>query len=218
MTSDFNPPKYEELAFNCPHCRAYSQQNWKGVQTRNKSSARFLISNIDNFSTPNLDIAYCTKCKLFSIWLDSRMIFPDSIEVPPPNPDLDDDIKKDYNEAASILSKSPRGSAALLRLVIQKLCKQLGEPGNDLNDDIGNLAKKGLPDQIQQALDVVRVIGNKAVHPGQIDLRDNNEITSKMFELVNFIAEKMITEPETIDKLFNSLPNDKLEGIKKRDN
>ena len=164
-----------------------------------------------------LDIAYCTKCGLFSIWHDSRMIFPDSIEVPPPNPDLDDDVKKDYNEAASILSKSPRGSAALLRLVIQKLCKQLGEPGNTLNDDIGNLVKKGLPDKIQQALDVVRVIGNEAVHPGQIDLRDNNEIASTMFELVNFIAEKTITEPKKIAKLYNSLPNDKLEGIKKRD-
>ena len=145
------------------------------------------------------------------------MIFPDSIEVPPPNPDLDDDTKKDYNEAASILSKSPRGSTALLRLVIQKLCKQLGESGNNLNDDIGNLVKKGFPDKIQQALDVVRVIGNEAVHPGQIDLRDDNKIASTMFELVNFIAEKTITEPKKIAKLYNSLPNDKLEGIKKRD-
>jgi hypothetical protein len=42
------------------------------------------------------------------------------MEGPPPNPDLPDDLMLDYEEASKIVSLSPRGSAVLLRLAIQK--------------------------------------------------------------------------------------------------
>jgi hypothetical protein len=74
-----------------------------------------------------------------------------------------------------------------------------------------------LPVSIQKALDIVRVIGNESVHPGQIDLNDDPAVTSKLFELVNFIATKMITEPKEIDRLFEGLPPGKKEAIQKRD-
>ena len=73
------------------------------------------------------------------------MVYPDFSGIELPNVDFNEDIKADYSEAASILQKSPRGSASLLRLAIQKLCKQLGESGKDINTDIGSLVKKGLP-------------------------------------------------------------------------
>ena len=44
------------------------------------------------------------------------------------------------------------------------------------------------------------------------------ENKSFLFKLVNFIANKLITEPKEIDELYNSLPANKLEGINKRDN
>ncbi len=48
--------------------------------------------------------------------------------------------------------------------------KQLGNPGEDINADIAALVKDGLwADLLQRALDVVRVTGNEAVHPGQTD-------------------------------------------------
>jgi len=42
--------------------------------------------------------------------------------VEAPNSDLSEDIKKDYLKAANIFTDSPRASAALLRLALQKLC------------------------------------------------------------------------------------------------
>ena len=77
-------------------------------------------------------------------------------------------VKQLYNEAALISNKSPRAACALLRLAVDKLCLELGETDRDINKNIGALVKRGLSQDVQQALDIVRVVGNKAVHPGQI--------------------------------------------------
>lgn len=63
----------------------------------------------------------------------------------------------------------------------------------------------------------MRVIGNDAVHPGQIDLRDDTKTAEKLFQLVNLIAEVMITQPKHVDELYESLPKTKKDQITKRD-
>jgi len=54
------------------------------------------------------------------------------------------------------------------------------------------------------ALNVVRVTGNNAVHPGQIKLRDDRKTAETLFGLVNLICEKMITEPEHVTTVYES--------------
>jgi hypothetical protein len=165
----------------------------------------------------HLKASVCSHCHEWLYWFDDRIIVPDVSTAPAANEDLADDIKADYQEAASIASKSPRGAAALLRLCIQKLCKQLGEKGRNIDDDIAALVKKGLDIQIQQALDTVRVIGNEAVHPGEMDLRDDPELAGHLFELVNLIADQMITQPKKRAAVYARLPAKKLEAIERRD-
>ncbi len=145
------------------------------------------------------------------------MIYPSSGSAPFPHDELPDDLKGDYEEARRIVSASPRGAAALLRLVIQKLLVHLGEKGKDINADIGNLVKKGLPVELQQALDTVRVIGNESVHPGEIDLNDTPEIAHALFEVVNFIVDDRIAQPKKRAALYASLPAAKRKGIADRD-
>jgi len=135
-----------------------------------------------------------------------KLIVPPIQAGPPPNPDLPQDIRSDYDEARAILDLSPRGSAALLRLCIQKLCIHLGQPGKNLNDDIGTLVAAGLDQRIQKALDIVRVVGNEAVHPGKIDLKDGRDTANELFGLVNLIAETMISQPKHIDAMYENLP------------
>jgi hypothetical protein len=65
-------------------------------------------------------------------------------------------------------------------------------------------------------LDIVRVTGNDAVHPGQIDT-DSIEVVNKLFELINVIIEYMIELPNKVSGLYSVLPKGKIEGIKKRD-
>lgn len=200
-------PEFNKESFHCPYCGVYAKQNWFDT---GYISAGFKI-------IPELRFAYCTHCWQKSIWFNGNMIEPNIGGVALPNPDLPDNIKSDYYEARDILNKSPRGSSALLRLAIQKLCKELGEKGKNINTDIGELVKKGLPIKIQQALDYVRVIGNNAVHPGQIDLNDNKEAAISLFNLINIITEVMITQPKEVEKLYNSLPQSQIESIEKRD-
>jgi Domain of unknown function (DUF4145) len=121
-----------------------------------------------------------------------------------------------YREAGEIFSRSPRAAAALLRLGIQVLCNELGEKGKNINDDIASLVFKGLPVIVQQSLDLVRVTGNDAVHPGQIDT-DNPEVVANLFGLTNVIVEYMIALPNKVSGLYKNLPAQKLAEIEKRD-
>ena len=201
----FKAPSYKEAAFNCPFCNAYAKQSWSDLVNDYHSILQ------------KTRIAYCSCCSNYSIWHEEKMIYPDASGVDLPNEDLEDDIKFDCLEAASIINKSPRGSTALLRLAVQKLCKQLGGGGKDINADIKELVKKGLSTTIQQALDSLRVIGNESVHPGQIDLRDDPETAQALFKLLNKISETMITEPRQIQEIYEKIPTEKKRAIEERD-
>jgi hypothetical protein len=127
------------------------------------------------------------------------------------------DVAQDFDEARATFPTSARASAALLRLALQKLCKDLGQSGENLNADIAALVKSGLRPSIQQALDVVRVIGNNAVHPGEIDVRDDPQTALALFGLINMIVQVMISEPREVTELYSKLPEGALKAIDKRD-
>jgi hypothetical protein len=165
----------------------------------------------------NVDVSECYNCHKLALWVGDRMVWPQGNEAPPPNVDLPDDVRTDYMEAGEIVSASPRGAAALLRLAIQKLCKHLGETGKNINADIAALVAKGLDLRVQKMLDVVRVIGNNAVHPGEIDIRDDRSTAEKLFILVNLIADIMISQPKTIEEMYGGLGDKALAAIAKRD-
>lgn len=208
----YSLPSLDKTSFNCPHCNAFSDMRWSNVYHNAYGGFGFV-------SIENLRAAFCVHCENFTIWLNSKMIYPRTSFVDLPNVDLSEDIKSDYIEASNILSESPRGAAALLRLCIQKLCKEiLKEESKDINKDIALLVERGLNVSIQKSLDTVRVVGNDAVHPGTIDLIDTPDIAYKLFKLVNFIAEKMISEPKQIESIYNSvLPEEKRKQIEERD-
>ena len=208
MKDKFYPPKFQCDDFHCPNCGVYSHQYWFEVYYHDNGLRQEL----------NTFFCKCSHCYKISIWFEGKMIQPSMGGVPLPNVDLPEDIIIDYNEARDIVNKSPRGASALLRLAIQKLCKHLGRSGKNINNDIAELVKVGLPVKIQQALDFVRVVGNNAVHPGQIDLKDDNDIALNLFTLINIIADVMISQPKEIDKLYNTLPENQIDAIKKRDN
>ena len=165
----------------------------------------------------NMFVSQCFSCAGISIWVEDKVAYPQHSEAPPANPDLSNDIRRDYDEASRILNLSPRGAAALIRLAIQKLCKELGKSGKNINNDIGALVAEGLDLRVQKALDAVRVTGNNAVHPGQLDLRDDRATAESLFGLLNLIVDKMISEPKRVDEVYAKLPEETRQAIGKRD-
>lgn len=201
-------PKVFEKSYTCPHCGVLSKQDW--------THDNWYFGGNVSPSQANLITGHCQHCNNHTLWIGNKMYFPDNGAVQFPNPDMPESVRKLYLEAASILTKSPRASAALLRLSIQILCRELGGSGDNINNDIKELVAKGLPVIVQQSLDIVRVTGNEAVHPGQIDT-DDSKVVTRLFELLNIITEYMISLPNKVGGLYNSLPEDKLNGINKRD-
>lgn len=241
---NYTTPEYEKTAFHCPHCNICSRQEWLSVYIYNipvvidelriflleqyhkqfltEHLVRVILNDLSRIyehksHIQNNRLSFCNHCKKYSIWVNQKMVYPHLSTAPLPTAEMPESVQELYNEARAISNQSPRGACALLRLAIEFLVKELGEDKSDLNTAIGNLVKKGLPEKIQQSLDAVRVIGNNAVHPGEINIKDNPEIAGSLFMLVNFISEKMITEDKAVDAIYSSLPKSKIEAINKRD-
>ncbi len=49
------------------------------------------------------------------------------------------------------------------------------------------------------------MIGNDAVHPGQIDLRDDRETALELARLVNIITDVTISQPKHIEAMYEKL-------------
>lgn len=211
MASTFDPPELNKNAFTCPHCDAYAAMDWAQLLAQGRNWKPMYT-------------ATCHRCQKDSVWINEEsyggqfMIFPKSSVAPLPNEDLPVECMKDYLEARSIVEGSPRGAAALLRLCVQKLAIHLGGSGKNINDDIAHLVQNGLPVRVQQALDVVRVVGNNAVHPGEMSVEDQPQTALALFGLVNLIADNQISQPKHVASLFSGLPEGARNAVSKRDN
>jgi hypothetical protein len=211
MSTKYEPPEVQKKSFHCPHCGVYARQYWQLLfwsPTYERAQSKELKDVLINF---------CNSCDQYSIWREGKMVYPLSSAAPMPADAMPGDVREDYLEARDIVGRSPRSAAALLRLAVQKLMPHLNESGKNLNDDIANLVKKGLPAKIQMGLDSLRVIGNNAVHPGQIDLKDDIETATSLFELLNMTIDVMIAQPKRVAAIYEKIPDSTKKAIEKRD-
>lgn len=206
--SQYVAPARNLNAFNCPHCGVYAHQTWKPYYI-----------DLSNSSLPAIGLhgTKCAHCHRLTAWRDDMLIYPRASVAPMPSDDMPEEVAVDFREARDVLDVSPRASAALLRLALQKLCRHLGERGKDINHDIGQLVKKGLSPQVQQAMDAVRIVGNNAVHPGELDMQDNQDTAVQLFSLVNMVIYEMITRPREIARLYGNLPQSARDAVEQRD-
>ena len=232
MNNTYEKPEFNKEAFNCPFCGVYAKMDFANFSNEAwqintqidkiissiKSRSYHYITENEQFGIRQIQdginfygnivpiLSICHKCNKVAIWVDEKMIYPKPRLTPIPNEDLDDDLKADYEEASNIVQDSPRSACALLRLVLQKLLIDLGEDKN-INNAIRNLMdKEEIDEKLQKALDSVRVIGNSAVHPNELDLRDDVRTALALFGIINYIADKMISSKKKIDEIYNLLP------------
>lgn len=199
-------------AFHCPYCRVYAKQEWYDVAKGHLSEKG--VGYYEGF-LEDLFLSACSRCRKYALWLDEKMIYPVSSVAPLPIEDMPVNVKDDFLEGRNVVNASPRAAAALLRLALQKLMVHLGESGKRLDDDLADLTRKGLPKKIRSALDAVRVVGNDAVHPGELNSKDDTYTAISLFNLLNMIVEVMILQPKKVNDLYTKLPNSKTPPIKK---
>lgn len=220
----YTAPALNTDAFTCPHRNAFAHMNFSTLIDGNRYTGRKYFDDAL--------ISVCVRCKQIAMWsiTNSRtdqegniyyqgsMVYPFAIRAPQPSDDMPDEIKKDYLEAASIYQKSPRGAVALLRLGLQKLCMHLGGEGKNINADLAKLAEDELVSKkLIRSADIIRIVGNNAVHPGTISDDDFDDVSFKLFALINMIVQQGITEPKEVDNMFGSLPEGPRQAAENRD-
>ena len=209
--TEYFPPKRGSDQFHCPYCNVYANQYWDAAHFRDGHGKDALLKTKQG----TIRVSICTHCSQPSFWLQQKIIYPSTQAFPSANSDLSDDVKKIYNEATTIAALSPRAACALLRLATEMLLEQLGETG-DLNKNIKKLVENGLNIRVQQSLDIVRVTGNNAIHPGKIEPDDITD-TRTLFDLINLIADALITQPKRVQAIYDNIPEESRKAIEERD-
>lgn len=164
----------------------------------------------------NVDVSRCESCNEIAIWIQDRMVHPSVGPAVFANNDMPATVKSLFVEAGAVFATSPRASAALLRLAMQLLLKELGEKGDNINSDIESLFEKGLSPSLTKVMHSLRIIGNESVHPGQISVDDNPSIAEAMFGLLNEIVEQLITRKRVQEELWAMLPEAKRKPVEEK--
>ena len=218
MASTLPKPKFGAESFSCPHCDAIAHHEWYSlflkpekaddlvILTPEGVSERDGISELDQFvqrlrkneltygyqkhpqpmkvRMANLHVSRCNQCNGFAVWVSNELVFPRQTRK---MPEL---AEQDLDEAATVLKKSPVGSAALMRLCIQKLVPLLSQNGKGLDEHISSLVRKGLEVEIQQAMGVLEVIRNDPVRLTKFESEEEQEMALKFFESLKAILER----------------------------
>ena len=207
----------------CPHCGAKTQQKYMNKfigtyqYTLTTKSYPKHISTHETNKTEIKDISMlqCTACEKYIIFNRETQIYPIIANIEDPNPDMPEDIKKDYDEARNIYNLSVRGSCALLRLALDKLLIYLDIKGKTLFNKINAYCDRFEPDEtMKQALHSIRIVGNESVHPGTFNVEDNKDIALLLFEILNDIAYEHITKKKKREEMFKKLPENTIKNIK----
>jgi len=204
---------YKQNVFQCPHCGISAKHELhnlaKGVLSENG------VSYYEAF-LPDIYMSLCPQCNRYTLWLNDKIIYPALSFAPWPTEDMPLEIKDAFLEARGVVTASPKAASALLRTCLQNLMTHLGESGKNLEVDISNLIKKGLPEKFRDALWAVRVLGGDAVKPGEINLKDDVDTAVALFNLINMIVEAKISQQKKVNQLYTTLPNPKPVRKKRR--
>jgi len=221
-------PRFKWSAFKCPHCHTIEAQRWEWPK---------MIQHKHDWTTYDLWYSTCENCNWRMLWAETyktiywwksqqkvNVIFPVNynwnfdFEISKDTPQI---IEEDFKEAIQILPLSPRWACALLRLCLQKFLDEIvikisWSRKDTIDESIKYLAIDVwlISDDISNIMHVLRIIGNEAVHPWQIDLKDDYQTAEELIELFNYLINELITENKKKVALYDKIPSSKKSAIK----
>jgi Domain of unknown function (DUF4145) len=163
----------------CPHCRIAFHDSPRRQVLGRDSDGQWLV---ESRKCPECQKEIYTLICSLSVsstggqvdYLESQvrikyLVRPKGINRQPPPQDVPPEIVAEYNEAALVLSDSPKASAALSRRCLQHLLRDVAKiKAYDLSKEIDDVIALGvLPSNVTDELDKVRTVGNFAAHPNK---------------------------------------------------
>ncbi|MER8406979.1 DUF4145 domain-containing protein [Mesorhizobium sp. M1307] len=209
-------PEFRKPKFKCPRCGVVAVQSWTIPYRKEYGKRSGTLAQIEA-SISDLGLSTCEACGAKCLWFEGNLVYPPDLSDHPVPADLPAEVRKDFEEAATIAGASPRAAAALLRMCIEGLCKSVtGEA--KFEDAIAELEQQGIPTPITLAMDVVRLTGNEVLHAGKLYGSDDAKTVAILFRLARLIVNWAITEKRDLQELVATIPPEKLARIEERRN
>ncbi len=211
---EHTPPEPTSSKFTCPHCHGNTNHDRGDI-----------VYNGDNYveTIRELVATRCRGCDSYIVWSKTtdegaeddssenntssdqevvRIVYPSDAIVPLPSSDMPLNVTKDYKEASTIATSSPRAAIILLRSAVEKMCIHLGQPGKNLDKDIRALVKaQKLNIDQERVLKITQLLGNAGTHgegtEGELDLNQ----ALAVFSFLNYIVDQLISVPKQIEKM-----------------
>lgn len=185
----------------CPFCSAniplYNDTHRKVECYFNAKVPHYVSDNFVNQAVINMHMYYCPQCRKVSFVAVGDCILKDVIVPIYPNSNakqfpeyIPEAIRKDYEEAYSIVNLSPKASATLSRRCLQGMIR-----------DFWNIRKHRLVDEIDELQALIPPAQWKAINA----LRKIGNIGAHMEQDVNTIINVDIGEAEKLLKLIELL-------------
>lgn len=132
----------------------------QSITCKNPACREFTITAALNYSKP----AYAGQRREIGETIQAWTLKPQSLAKPLPDY-IPQAIRKDYEEACSIVSLSPKASATLARRCLQGMIRDFWEVSGKRNlfEEINAIEHK-VDSSVWKAIDAVRTIGNIGAH------------------------------------------------------
>lgn len=204
--------------YQCPFCGEIMSIH---DETRTTWNMNFRSSNYANiYNLPHLRISIyrcpndeCQKESVFAEGINGYIenssvdIYPQSDFVVFPEY-VPLAIRKDYEEACSIVSRSPKAAATLARRCLQGMIHDFwGIHGKNLNAEITQL-KDHVPASLWKAIDAIRNIGNIGAHmEHDVDriIEVEPDEANKLIRLIEHLIEKWYIDRHDAEELYEEL-------------
>lgn len=238
IPADFPEPDYmggyknPQHTFVCPKCRSASQhlriplyvrvrdQQNIGVEPfRDDFEYEMAIDGIQKNQEgfrPPWTATVCLGCRKGSVWRDGKRVFPARVPSIQPHEDMPPKARGLFEEAVAVKGLSPRASAALARASLESFLKEHFSESKAYNlDERVAEAGRHISAELWEALTVLRVVGNEALHDGKIEMQldgSDDAYIEPLLGAVNGLAEELISRPARTRALYEKLPDAKRTG------
>lgn len=178
QTDDFLATKLRpESSTHCDHCGNRTFKIWIGSYEAQNSEQDLV----------EYELYRCTICQHVILQKKSKknveQLWPPSLEFPP---DVPERIRRIYDEARYVKSKSPSSFVVQVRRALEAVTKERNAEGRALFDKINWLIQnEHLPQVFGEMSHISRLIANLGAHDAEIDVKLNDaDIVDEFFRAI----------------------------------